>query len=273
MNAEKLKQLLSDREPKKVDIYIKYCLFLESEVHLKGDKKGQKKNKWMYHKSEEDLANYYNIVRNDGLEFDGKHITIQSTGISYDFIAYKNKMMLVYPETIFDVQLVREGDSYQFQKNSGKVAYKHEILNPFENKPVIGGYAVIKNSRGEFATFLSEKDFQKHRKVAKTDYIWNQWPDEMRMKTIVKKACKIHFEDMFRVIEEQDNKQNDLENSLDIPIEVKQAIEKIDNKEDLSKYYKENCDKNPGIKPAFHVAITKRLEEIKNDKEPSDENN
>ncbi len=260
MNAKKLKELLRDHEPQKVDIFINYCLFLESEIDKKTK---EKKNKWMYYKKDNDLANYYNIVINDGLEFDGKHVTLQSTGISYDFIAYKNKMMLVYPETIFDVQLVRKGDIYQFEKNSGLVAYKHEIKDPFGNKPILGGYAVIKNSRGEFFTSLSHADFEKHRKVAKTDNIWSQWYEEMCMKTLVKKACKIHFEDMFRAIEEQDNKQNDLEKPLEIPIEMKQDIEKIETKDDLNKYYKDNRDKDPGLKAAFHLAITQRLKEIK----------
>jgi len=46
--------------------------------------------------------------------------------------------------------------------------------------------------------------------VAKTDFIWKAWFTEMCMKTITKKACKLHYGDVYTKIEEMDNEQYDL---------------------------------------------------------------
>lgn len=121
-------------------------------------------------------------------------------------------MFLAYPETKFDVALVYNGDKFSFEKTDGNVLYQHTIANPFgqEDKDVIGAYAIVRNSRGEFLTTLSANDIAKHRKVAKTDYIWKAWFQEMCLKTITKKACKLHYGDVYTKIEEMDNEQYDL---------------------------------------------------------------
>ena len=126
-------------------------------------------------------------------------------------------MYNVYPESVIDCQLVREGDEFDFSKESGKVIYTHKISNPFEKKEIIGAYCIIKNKRGEFITILTKDDIDKHRKVAKTDYIWRQWFDEMALKTVVKKACKLHFADVYQNIEEVDNENYDLEKLVITP--------------------------------------------------------
>ena len=38
-------------------------------------------------RKEEEMVALFNRVAEDGLVFDGKHITLQSTGISYDYVA------------------------------------------------------------------------------------------------------------------------------------------------------------------------------------------
>ena len=69
---------------------------------------------------------------------------------------------------------------------------------------------VIKNNRGEFLTLLSRKEIDKHRATAKTDYIWKSWFREMVFKTLMKKACKYHFEDSVADIESLDNENYNL---------------------------------------------------------------
>jgi hypothetical protein len=264
-------EYLKEYDSGKVERYIKYLNKLTSEVYTTGNQKGQRKNPWMDHRNSEQLADYFKAVAMDGLDFDGNHITLQSTGISYDYVAYKNKMFLAYPESLIDLQMVYKDDSFQFSKESGKVVYSHKISNPFGSKEadIIGGYCVIKNKRGEFLTTLNSEDFEKHRKVAKTDYIWKAWFVEMCKKTLIKKACKTHFSDEYTNIETLDNTQYDLENSLVLPLCVKEDLENIESVPVIEDYYKANSGKYAGMSKDFIKACATRkaaiVEALSND--------
>jgi len=189
--------------------YAAYCMRLLIEKN----RDGNIKNTWMQHKTIEQLDGLYRRVRKEGIDFDGKHVTLQTRGITYDYQAYKNKMMIVYPESIIDLQLVYKGDDISFSKQSGSVTYSHNFGSPFDRKEedIIGGYCVIKNRRGEFLTILTDEDIKKHKKVSKTDHIWNAWFPEMCLKTIFRKATKNHFDDDFGDMNEVDNENYDLE--------------------------------------------------------------
>ena len=207
---EQIITILHDQENQsEVEKFTSYCVRISTEK----ERDGTLKNAFMQKKTAEDLCNLFKRVKNEWLVFDGVHITLQSTGVSYDYVAYKNKMYLAYPETKFDVSLVYKGDEVKFWKVDGNIVYNHDIKNPFEKKDadIIGAYAIVRNKRGEYLTTLSLGDIAKHRKVAKTDYIWKQWFSEMCLKTIVKKACKLHFGDIFTEIEEMDNENYDLD--------------------------------------------------------------
>lgn len=218
-------EALGDKYNKvEVEMFAAYCMRTANE---KKRDDGQLKNPWMQKKTAAELEKLYRRVLKDGMPFDGVHITLQSTGVSYDYVAYKNKMLIVYPESLIDIGLVYKDDTFRFQKVSGKVTYNHELSNPFEQQDdkVIGGYCVIKNKRGEFLTILSKAEIQKHRNVAKTDYIWKAWFKEMVMKTLIKKAVKYHFQDVFESIDELDNENYDLDKVVVDPIdEMKQKI-------------------------------------------------
>lgn len=259
MDTGKIKSLLSEYDQGEVETFVNYCNKLLTEMKKDG---GQwvNKNPWMSKRKDLQLAEFFKLVRKDGLEFDGKHITLQSTGISYDYIAYKNKMFLAYPETLIDVGIVYKDDEFSFKKDSGIVTYTHKINNPFgqSEADMTGCYCVIKNKRGEFLTLLSMSDIDKHRKVAKTDSIWKKWFAEMVMKTVIKKSCKNHFSDIFQNIETLDNEQNDLEQSLDISIETKQGLEAILTVPELDTYYRDNKGKNSGITGEFIKACATR---------------
>lgn len=213
MNPDTIKQGLKKYPENQVNNYVAYLQRLVAEK----DRQGRLKNPWMNHQTDDFLIRIFKAVADDGLVFDGDNITLQSTGVSYNYQAYKNKMLLAYPESIIDVSLVYKEDTFQFQKQSGKVQYTHTIGNPFtrDETAIIGAYCVIKNHRGEFLTLLSKSDIDKHRKVAKTDYIWKAWFAEMALKTIMKKACKQHFKDVFQTIETMDNENYDLEKLAD----------------------------------------------------------
>lgn len=277
MNANEIRAGLKQYPIDELDIFINYLAFLLNEKN----KGGEIKNPWMKHRSISYLVNCFKSVKKDDLIFDGKHITLQSTGVSYDYVAYKNKMLNIYPESTFDIQLVREGDKFKFTKESGHIVYQHEITNPFGDSEIIGVYCVIKNKRGEFLTTLNRQEIDKHRKVAKTDFIWLNWFNEMTMKTVIKKACKTHFADVYQNIETLDNEQYDLDQPLGISIETKQSIEKIKTLDDLTAYYKNNVNDNSGVLEDFTKACANRKKDIleeqtekeANDREEANENN
>jgi len=248
---------LVDYDKVQVEIFANYC----EKLSIETDKKtGKLKNWWMKDRSDKYLIDCFKKVHDDGLVFDGQHITLQSTGISYDYQAYKNKMFIAYPDTIIDDDLVYSTDVFNFSKASGRVTYTHDIIDPFsrEEKDIIGGYCVIKNRRGEFLTLLSASDIEKHRKVARTDYIWKAWFVEMARKTVIKKACKKHFEDIYQTIINLDNENNDIDNPLDIELSVKQEIEAIETVEALKTYFNDNKDKNKANSKGFNQLISER---------------
>jgi len=250
---EKLKIIELLDKAEHAEQFASYVIKLETET----DKEGRLKNQWMKGRKEEEMVALFNRVAEDGLVFDGKHITLQSTGISYDYVAYKNKMLLAYPESKVDVSLVYQGDDFSVAKESGSVVYSHNIKNPFDRKEadIIGGYCVIQNRRGEFLTIMSKEDIEKHRKTAKTDYIWRQWFIEMALKTVIKKAVKQHFSDVFEKIEDTDNENYSLENPLELNLEHKKAIDDITTIEDLKSYYEAN--KGQGKDFDKYIAIRK----------------
>ena len=260
-----IKNGLSKFEQNKVDIFIHYVDKMDNEK----DKDAKIKNYFMKSLSNEDLINMYKFVWSQGLDFDGKHITIGHNGITYDYIAYKNKMLLSYPESKIDLQLVYKTDIFDIKKENGKVFYSHQITNPFDLKEsdIIGGYCVIKNSRGEFFTSLSLSDLEKHKKIAKTQYIWNAWIKEMYLRTIFKKASKVHFDDIFESMNDEDNKDIDLEKLLEDKIknpsieQIIKDIEKINNLNDLKDYAEKNI---PSRTKAISDILNNKAKTFKN---------
>jgi len=222
-----------------VEQYANYCYKVKTET-----RNGQLKNAWFQPKTIQDLDQGFRSIKNEGLVFDGKHITWQSTGITFDYVAYKNKMLLAYPDSKIDPALVYKNDEFSFKKESGIIRYQHKISDPFNQKDedIIGAYVVIINERGEFLTTLSKEDLQKHRSVAKTDFIWKQWFKEMCLKTVMKKGCKFHFEDVFVGIEKIDNENYELPTEEvsekdKLSAEIREALEsyKGKDKQDIRK--------------------------------------
>lgn len=239
-----------------INNFVNYCYKLQTEKK----KDWTLQNPWSTKITEEKFAELYRKVEAEWLVFDWVHITLQSTWISYDYVAFKNKMLIIYPESVIDIQLVYEWDDIEFGKTDGAIEYTHKIKNPFtsKDKDVIGAYTVIKNKRWEFLTTLSKEELDKHRKTAKTDYIWSARYKEMCMKTIMKKACKLHFGDIFTKIEEMDNDNYSLDNPLEIEIDFKKEIDAINTIEELKKYY----EKNNGKWKDFDKYVSIRKEQI-----------
>jgi len=258
MNKDILTNILKDYPPEQVEVYVTYC----DQLKKAKDKEGKLKNPWMKFCTEDKLADLFKRVAAQGLVFDGKHISLQNTGISYDYVAYKHKMLLAYPESTIDLQLVYDGDEFMVQKESGRIKYEHIIQNPFnqQGSKIEGGYCIIKNNRGEFLTTMGADDIQKHRKIAKTDLFWQKWFKEMALKTLIKKACKFHFDDIFKEMEDDDEVNFNIDAPLDIDLKWKQEIEAIKTVDDLRLYWVTN----KGRGKEFDALIKARKDELTN---------
>lgn len=260
-NKDKVRKLLDESivrfDPQSVENYLSHCIKVSTE---KDKETKEIKNPWFAWKTDEDVADAFRKVWALGIVFDGIHVTWQSTGISFDYVAYKKKMYVAYPESEFDAQLVYTGDNFSFRKENGKVFYNHSLANPFEktDKEIIGAYAIVKNRRGEYVVTLTPADIAKHRKVAKTQSIWNDWFPEMVMKTVAKKVCKQFFADEFQELENLDNENYDLEKVVSEDFSYIEEIKSIDNLNDLVKYW--NTHKGKGKE--FDKAISEKKQEL-----------
>lgn len=255
-------KLLDDKKylPEKVEQFATYCM----RLLLEKDKQGIAKNPWIEKYTAGKLATLFKRVAVDeGLYLDGVNITLTVRGVQYDYKAYKNKILITYPESIIDCQLVYKGDEFSFKKQNGEILYTHNISNPFEQKDadIIGGYCIIKNRRGNFLTILTKDELEKHRHLAKTDNIWKNWFKEMCLKTVIKKACTLHFNDVTTNIEQIDNEANyNIDNPLNIELQDKAKIDEIKSLQDLRKFYTENKEKFAKNKGLLKYIQDKQIE-------------
>ncbi len=237
MNEKTIKKELSKYDEEQVSVFISYL------CQLRDAKKDNKpKNWWFAAVTDEQFITLYKKVAIDKpLFIDGDTITLQYKNglmVSYNYQAYKNKVLIKYPETMFDHKVVYEGDTYDFENNSGKLTYFHKPKNPF-NKPdknIIGAFCVIKNSKGDCYETLDLEEIQKMRDVAKTDYIWEAWFNQMVLKSVIKRACKLHFKDVVLNMDLLDNEANNPD-LVGFPIEVKEAIDLCENQDELGLCY------------------------------------
>lgn len=267
MNLQTVKNGLSGYDAVKVGVYINYIHQLSTEK----DRSGQLKNKWVQFQKEQAFIDIYKKVAIDNLYIDGDSITLTFKGklmATYDYQAYKNKVLSIYPNAIFDFQLVYKGDKRSFSKENGKIIYTHNIADPFsDERELIGAYGIIKTPRGEFLETLNKKEIAKLRNTAKTKAIWDAWYDRMVLKSIIKRICKIAFKDQFKNIEVIDNENYDLSQPLHDDSEddatLKELIANCETEEELNNLYRLNTG-SVNDEKAFIEALGARKKEILN---------
>jgi hypothetical protein len=261
MDYAKIKKTLSTYEHVKVDIYINYLKFLETEK----DKDKQIKNKWFAYFKDDEAIDLFSKVAKDNVYIDGETITLSNRGkviVSYNYQAYKNLVLNIYPETIFDVQLVYDGDSISFKKESGKIIYSHSIKDPFATKKtIIGAYCVMKNNRGEILETINMEDIKKMQSTAQTQKIWDAWFSEMVLKSVIKRACKRNFRDIITNAETLDNENNDVER-VGFDIILQKEIENATTEAQLNEIYKKNNELVKD-KPTFIKLLGEKKEQLK----------
>ena len=82
-------------------------------------------------------------------------------------------------------QLVRKED--EFYLTGANVPPRHDADWFTDRGPVTGGYAYADYGEGEFSLVvrMSEADFEQHKGKAKTKRVWDEWPEPMRLKTLI----------------------------------------------------------------------------------------
>ena len=266
MEKSKILELLEGQDQQHSIEFANYICKLHAEL----DGNNKPVNYYLHSRSEEDMAEAYKKVKKEGLVFDGKNIKMTSNGVSFNYVAFKNKMLSIYPESKIDIELVFDGDEFSYEKIDGKITYKLKVKNPFEDKKdekVIGGFCIIKNQRGEFITRITTEEMKKHRALAIDSFYWKNWFQEMCKKTVIKKACKEHFEDKFEGVNEMDNENYDVSNPVNLDVKWKTEIDAINTTKELAIYWKNN----QGHGADFTDYMTKRKNQIKEDREKEKE--
>jgi len=270
LDINKLKKDLQKEDSQKINDLVSHL------NHLKTAKKknGTLAYKWYCFLTHDKVIELYNRALSQKLHIDGKHITIENRGgkiqLSYDYIAYKNRLLTIYPEAKLDFNVVYKDDDFSIAKKDGKVFYSHKINNPFNNKndDVIGVYCIIKINTGDFFITLDREEIDQLRKKATTDDIWKDWFKDMCIKSAIKKIVSKHFDDIYREINNDDNETINLDSPIDIEQRLKTEIENIDNLEDLTKFYHEKKDSVENQKSFIDIlsirksVIKKRDEDI-----------
>jgi hypothetical protein len=199
---EQIKAQLISKYPDKEDLINESIVYIQKK--MAETKNGVKK----YNLSTTFILQSISECISNGFGLDGINYVITGNAMYMPtYKAFKNKIYQVYPETVIDLQLIREGDDYKFAKESGSIIYQHNIGDPFtEVEPeIFGAYCIIKNKRGEFLETLNKSDYEEMRKSSKQPYLWDKWASEFWLKSVIKRACKRHFNDITSVIEEKDN--------------------------------------------------------------------
>ncbi len=103
---------------------------------------------------------------------------------------YKGEIELIYRagRTPVVAMLVRKGDD--FHMIGANVPPRHDadwFAEPAARGPVIGGYAYCELAPGVYSLVvtMTEADFEHHKSKARTKGVWDEWPEAMRLKTLI----------------------------------------------------------------------------------------
>lgn len=161
-----------------------------------------------------------------GLVIDGVNVVITGRSMSMvTYHGYKNKVKQSYPDAKFDVQLVREGDTFSVSKKSGHIEYDHQIGDAFDDeKPIKGAYCVITIDGRDYFEALGKKDYTEMQNSSKQSFLWKKWESEFWLKSVIKRACKRHFYDVVKDIDLQDNEDYGIAEQVKASDDKKAAI-------------------------------------------------
>lgn len=86
-------------------------------------------------------------------------------------------------------EVVKENDTFTY---NGPAKMPDHSMSPFTDRgPSVGVYCIAKVSENEFlCDVMAWEEVLKIKSCAKTQNVWDNWPDEMAKKAIIKRAAK-----------------------------------------------------------------------------------
>ena len=108
-------------------------------------------------------------------------------------VDYKGEIELITnanPAASVVAMLVREKDD--FYLTGANVPPRHEADWFGDRGEITGGYAYVDFGGGRYSQVvrMSEGDFARHRAKARTHGVWDEWPESMRLKTLIHQLHK-----------------------------------------------------------------------------------
>lgn len=86
-------------------------------------------------------------------------------------------------------EIVKANDNFKYK---GPCELPEHSMDPFRDRgETVGVYCVAKTNDGDYLTdVMSAAEIAKIRSCAKTQMVWDSWPDEMSKKAIIKRSSK-----------------------------------------------------------------------------------
>lgn len=132
----------------------------------------------------------YHLVPYGGKDKEGRPLPKTVTGI----IDYKGEVQLIWNAVQRPViaSLVYSKDTFLMTGANVPPHHEGDWFAPEGRGDVVGGYAYVDYGQQLYSLVarMSETDFLKHRGKAQTKNVWDEWPESMRLKTLVHQLRK-----------------------------------------------------------------------------------
>ncbi len=104
---------------------------------------------------------------------------------------YIHRQFALDPPVNVVYELVYDTDVFAPIKTSSGSSFKFEITQPWSRGNIMGGfgYVVYDDPRKNLLVLVSEADFEKSQRLAKSQDFWENYPIEMHLKTLVHRTC------------------------------------------------------------------------------------
>jgi recombination protein RecT len=129
-----------------------------------------------------------------GLEPGRTYHLVPYKGIVKGMTDYKGEVQLIWNAVQRPVvaSLVYSKDTYAIRGANCPPLHEGDWFADDGRGSVLGGYAYVDYGQQLYSmvVYMSEADFLKHKAKAQTQNVWNEWPESMRLKTLVHQLRK-----------------------------------------------------------------------------------
>ncbi len=135
----------------------------------------------------QDWKKFHNLK----IQLDGKECYYTGSRITPSYIGLKNSVLRIYPKANIDIQIVYDGDKFEYGKTDKGIKYVFQSADPFSRKEMVGTFGYISTNDGsgqEVLETLNTEEIDSIRKLAQTDMFWKRWETESIKKSILKRV-------------------------------------------------------------------------------------